>query len=81
MPRQSITITAPNDAWLNAQIDQEEYASKSEVVNDLIRKARAEQEHLQHVRTRLKMAEKSGFTDLTADAIRKEARKELGLKK
>ena len=40
MPRQSISLTPPNDAWLKAQVESEEFASKSEVVNDLIRKVR-----------------------------------------
>ena len=40
MPRQSISFTPPNDAWLKAQVKSKEFASKSEVVNDLIRKAR-----------------------------------------
>ena len=39
MPRQSISLTPPNDAWLKAQVESEEFTSKSEVVNDLIRKA------------------------------------------
>ena len=79
MPRQSITFTSPNDQWLSAQVNSEEYSSKSEVVNDLIRKARAEQEQIEYVRARLKKAEESGFTDLSAEEIRQEVRNELGL--
>lgn len=40
MPRQSITLTEPNDDWLTSQVASREYTSKSEVVNHLIRKAR-----------------------------------------
>ena len=40
MSRQSISITKPNDEWLKIQIEKEEYSSKSELVNDLIRQAR-----------------------------------------
>ena len=58
MPRQSISFTPPNDAWLKAQVKSKEFASKSEVVNDLIRKAR----EIESIRTRLIMAEQSGFT-------------------
>jgi hypothetical protein len=36
MSRQSISFTKPNDEWLKAQVDQEEYSSKSELVNDFI---------------------------------------------
>lgn len=79
MPRQSITFTSPNDQWLSTQVNSEEYSSKSEVVNDLIRRARAEQEHIEYVRTRLRKAEKSGFTDLSAEEIRQEIRNVLGL--
>lgn len=35
MPRQSISIPKPNDERLKAQIEKEEYSSKSELVNDL----------------------------------------------
>jgi len=58
MSRQSISFTPPNDEWLKAQIDSQEYASKSEVVNDLIRKAR----EIEAIRARLIQAEQSGFT-------------------
>ena len=40
MSRQSITFTKPNDEWLKTQVDSQEYSSKSEVINDLIRQAR-----------------------------------------
>ena len=33
MVRQSITLTGLNDKWLKAQIEKEEYTSKSEIVN------------------------------------------------
>lgn len=37
MPRQSISFTPPNDQWLKAQVESQEFSSKSDVVNDLIR--------------------------------------------
>lgn len=43
MSRQSIYFTKPNDDWLKAQVDNKEYSSKSELVNDLIRQARKQQ--------------------------------------
>ena len=58
MPRQSISFTPPNDAWLKAQVESQEYTSKSDVVNDLIRKAR----EVEAIRARLVLAEQSGFT-------------------
>ena len=44
MPRQSITISPPNDSWLRSQLESEEFSSKSEVVNDLIRQARRQED-------------------------------------
>ena len=43
MARQSISFTKPNDEWLKTQVDNKEYSSKSELVNDLIRQARKQQ--------------------------------------
>jgi len=36
MPRQSISFSKPNDEWLKAQVGNEEYSSKSELINDLM---------------------------------------------
>ncbi len=65
MTRQSISFTAPNDEWLKAQVESEEYTSKSEVVNDLIRKARSQERENEWIRQKLIKAEKSGFVDKT----------------
>jgi antitoxin ParD1/3/4 len=62
MARQSITFTKPNNEWLDAQVDSNEYSSKSELVNDLIRQARKQQVQIDWVRAKLEKAEKSGFT-------------------
>ena len=62
MTRQSISFTKPNDEWLKAQVDNEEYSSKSELVNDLIRQARKQQAQINWVRSKLEKAEKGGFT-------------------
>lgn len=72
MPRQSISITTPNDNWLNALIESEEYSSKSEIVNDLIRKARAQQGELDFIRAKLVKAEASGFVEQTAEEMKTE---------
>jgi antitoxin ParD1/3/4 len=76
MIRQSISLTAPNDNWLNALVDSEEYASKSEVVNDLIRKARA-QHDVDKLRMKLIEAEQSGFVNQTLDEMKQEFKSEL----
>ncbi len=62
MSRQSITFTKLNDEWLKAQVNKNDYSSKSELVNDLIRQARKQQIQIDWVRAKLDKAEKSGFT-------------------
>ena len=77
MARQSISFTAPNDSWLNSLIENEEYSSKSEIVNDLIRKARAYQNEIELIRAKLIKSENSGFISQTAEEIRAEFKEEL----
>ena len=56
MTRQSISITDPNDKWLKAQIETQEFSSKSEAVNALIRQARKADEYNQYVNAKLRAA-------------------------
>ncbi len=63
MARQSISFTQPNDEWLKAQIDNKEYSSKSELVNDLIRQARKQQRQIDWISSKLERAESGGFTN------------------
>ena len=69
MSRQSISFTKPNDKWLKSQVDNQEYSSKSELVNDLIRQARKQQVQIDWIRTKLEKAEQSGFTENNKDQI------------
>ena len=69
MARQSISFTKPNDKWLKSQVDSQEYSSKSELVNDLIRQARKQQVQIDWIKTKLEKAEKSGFTKDNKDQI------------
>lgn len=69
MSRQSITFTKPNDEWLKSQVESNEYSSKSELVNDLIRQARKQQIEVDWIRTKIEKAEKSGFTNNSKEAI------------
>lgn len=62
MKRQSISFTEPNDNWLKSQIDNKEYSSKTEIINDLIRQARKQRSEIDLIRMKLEKAEKSGFT-------------------
>ena len=74
MARQSISLTKPNDEWLKAQVDSEEYSSKSELVNDLIRQARKQQAQTDWIRAKLNKSEASGFTDETKEQILKQSK-------
>lgn len=69
MSRQSISFTEPNDDWLKAQIENKEYSSKSELVNDLIRQARKQQAQIDWISSKLERAEKSGFTSDSKEQI------------
>lgn len=69
MARQSISFTKPNDEWLKRQVDSNEYASKSELVNDLIRQARNQQAQIDWISAKLKNAENSGFTNESREEI------------
>ncbi len=73
MARQSISFTTPNEAWLKEQVESEEYTSKSEVVNDLIRRAR----ETEFIRDKLIRAEQGGFSSLTRDEILAKAKAAL----
>lgn len=73
MARQSISLTRPNDDWLKAQVESEEFSSKSEVVNDLIRKAR----EIEYIRSKLSQAEQGTFTDRTAAEILRAIKEEV----
>lgn len=77
MARQSISLTQPNDEWLKAQVDSDEYSSKSELVNDLIRQARQQQPQIDWIRAKLEKAEISGFTDDGKSAILAQSKSKL----
>ena len=69
MARQSISFTQPNDEWLKSQIDNNEYSSKSELVNDLVRQARKQQRQIDWIGSKLERAENSGFTKNSREQI------------
>ena len=71
MARQSISFTKPNDEWLKAQVNNEEYSTKSELVNDLIRQARKQQAQIDWIKAKLDKSENSGFTDNSKEQILK----------
>jgi len=69
MARQSISFSKPNDEWLKNQVENNEYSSKSELVNDLIRQARKQQVQIDWIRAKLEKAENSGFSKDSKDEI------------
>ena len=74
MPRQSITLTKHNDAWLKNHVeDIQDYSNKSELINDLIRSAR----RAEAINRRLDLAEKSGFVKQSATDMLREFKSEL----
>jgi antitoxin ParD1/3/4 len=77
MSRQSISFTKPNEEWLKAQVEAQEYSSKSELVNDLIRQARKQQAKIDWVAAKLERAEKSGFTKDSKEQILAESKKQM----
>lgn len=77
MIRQSISFTKPNDEWLKSQVEDQEYSSKSELVNDLIRQARNQQIEIDWIRAKLEKAENSGFTDDSREQILAQAKSQV----
>ena len=77
MARQSISFTEPNDKWLKTQVENKEYSSKSELVNDLIRQARNQQIEIDLIRDKINLAENSGFTKMSKEEILAEAKSRL----
>lgn len=51
------------------QVNSKEYASKSELVNDLIRQARKQRIQIDWIDSKLKKAENSGFTNQSKEQI------------
>ena len=69
MTRQSITLAKQNDEWLKQQVANEEFTSKSEAVNYLIKQAREHDEYVEFIRMKLDKAEKSGFSTKTKEEL------------
>ena len=73
MTRASISLTEPNDDWIQAQIDSKEFSSRSEVVNDVLRKAREDNRRRDYIRAKLIAAEQSverdGWDERTPEDI------------
>ena len=77
MPRQSISFTEPNDQWLKDQVASKEYNSKSELINDLVRRARQKEESIEWIRAQLIAAEEGGFTSDRLTEVLEQSRSRL----
>ena len=74
MARQSITLTEQNDLWLKNKVqNQGEYSNKSELVNDLIRRAR----RAESINLKLERAENNGFISQSKEDLLAEFKKNL----
>lgn len=63
MARQSITLANQNDEWLKKQVVNEEFTSKSEAVNYLIKQAREREDYHEYVQMKIDRGLKSGFAE------------------
>lgn len=77
MPRQTITLSDPNHAWLQARVDSGEFSTHTEAVNDALRRAREMESGLEEIRAKLISAELSGFTDMSSRQILEQSKTEL----
>ncbi len=79
MTRQSISLAKQNDDWLKEQIEKEEFNSKSEAVNYLIKQARERQAYHEFVQMKIDRGNQSGFTPITKEELLMEIQKKLNV--
>ena len=63
MVKKSITVTAQQEEWMQAQLASGNYASDSELLRDLIRKEQMRTAEIEIIRQKLIEAENSSFVD------------------
>jgi antitoxin ParD1/3/4 len=61
MTRLSISLAKQNDEWLKKQVENQEFNSKSEAVNYLVKKARSQNEYHEFVQMKIDRGLKSGL--------------------
>jgi len=69
MTRLSISLSKQNDEWLKNQLNEEEFNSKSEAINHLIKQARSQEEYYDYVRMKIEKGEKSGISSTTKEEL------------
>lgn len=78
MTRQSISLTKQNDEWLKNQVLEDEFNSKSEAINYLIKQARNQQDYYDFIRMKIEKGEQSGLAKKqTRDDMLAEFKKDL----
>lgn len=59
MTRASMSLTEPNADWIQSQIESKAFSSRSEVLNDLIRRTRESGRERNYIYAKLLAAEES----------------------
>ena len=79
MTRQSISLTAPNEEWLKKSVSTQEFSTKSEAVNYLIKQARSQEEYFEFVRNKINKSEESGHSSKTKKELLAKIKKGLNV--
>jgi antitoxin ParD1/3/4 len=79
MSRQSITLANQNDEWLKQQVANQEFTSKSEAVNYLIKQARECDAYHDYVQMKIDKGLKSGFSTKTKEELFEEIKKRFNI--
>jgi antitoxin ParD1/3/4 len=79
MPRQSITLAQQNDEWLKQQVANEEFSSKSEAVNYLIKRSRDQDAYHDYVQMKIDRGLKSGFSNKSKEELLNELKKRFNV--
>lgn len=77
MIKKSITVTAQQEEWIQAQLASGHYASDSEVVREAIREKQLRSAEIERIRAALIQAEEGGFSNLEKEDIRQAVRDDL----
>jgi len=77
MIKKSITVTAQQEEWIQAQLASGHYASDSEVVREAIREKQLRSAEIERIRAALIQAEEGGFSSLGKEDIRRSVQDEL----
>lgn len=77
MIKKSITVTAQQEEWIQAQLASGHYASDSEVVREAIREKQLRSAEIERIRAALIQAEEGGFSNLGKEDIRQAVRDDL----